>query len=48
MNPAQRQRGTRESDAGVILPHKYWYAVGRDEALERALTAAIERKLRGG
>lgn len=37
--------GTRETDRGINLPRKYWYAVGRDEALERRLAAELERKL---
>ena len=40
-----RPRGTRESDVGVYLPNRYWYPVGRDAALERALVEAIEKEI---
>lgn len=35
-------RGSIESDRGVELPDRYWYAVGRDTAMERQLAARIE------
>jgi hypothetical protein len=38
-------RGTRESDREVYLPDRYWYAIGRDVALERRLADAIRRSL---
>jgi hypothetical protein len=34
-------RGSREADAGVRLPEEYWYAVSRDEALERAVAERV-------
>lgn len=37
--------GTRESDQGIILPAKYWYPIGRDGKLEKALADAVERRL---
>jgi hypothetical protein len=37
--------GTPETDQGIFLPTFYWYAVGRDEALERALARNMERRL---
>lgn len=38
-------RGTRESDRGVYLPARYWYAIGRDSALEQALANDVQRRL---
>jgi hypothetical protein len=46
--PDLRPRGTRESDVGVFLPDRYWYAIGRDDALERALARSIAKKLGNG
>ncbi len=40
-------RGTRESDAGVRLPEEYWYAVSRDDALERAIAKRVRDRLSG-
>jgi hypothetical protein len=40
-----RPFGDVETDAGVRLPTDYWYALGRDEPLEKDLVAAIERRL---
>jgi hypothetical protein len=40
-----RPYGTTEMDEGVTLPTDYWYATGRDNALERDLAAAIRRRL---
>jgi hypothetical protein len=37
--------GTRETDRGVSLPNRYWYAVGRDEELEQALADGVTRRL---
>jgi hypothetical protein len=39
-------RGTKEFDVGVQLPSRYWYVVGRDEAMEKALADSIEKKLK--
>jgi len=39
--------GSIEADAGIVLPTNYWYAVGRDENLERALARQIEKRLSG-
>jgi hypothetical protein len=36
--------GSREADAGQTLPDTYWYAIGRDEALERELARRIREK----
>ena len=44
--PELRPRGTRESDVGIFLPERYWYAIGRDDALERTLARSIEKKLK--
>lgn len=38
--------GTRESDRGVLLPSRYFYPVGRDDAMERKLASMIERRVR--
>ncbi len=38
--------GTRESDAGVLLPGSYWYPVGRDYALEQKLVADLNASLK--
>jgi hypothetical protein len=43
---SERPSGTRESDEGVILPNRYWYPIGRDQALEAALIDALKKKLR--
>lgn len=36
--------GTKETDRGIFLPNRYWYAVGRDHALEQALADEIQRR----
>jgi hypothetical protein len=41
----ERQRGTPESDEGLNIPAHYWYATGRDDALEKKLVDALEREL---
>jgi hypothetical protein len=40
-----RPFGDMQSDAGVRLPTDYWYALGRDEALEKDLASAVARRL---
>jgi len=35
--------GTRETDRGVFLEGRYWYATGRDEKLEAALAADVQK-----
>ncbi|MBC8107125.1 MAG: hypothetical protein H7Z14_11085 [Anaerolineae bacterium] len=42
----ERPQGTRESDEGVMLPARYWYPTGRDQALEAALIDALKKKTR--
>ena len=42
----ERAEGDRERDRGYELPTEYWYAIGRDEALERRVAAQVEGKLR--
>jgi hypothetical protein len=45
---AERRRGTygsAEADAGLNLPDSYWYEIGNDDALERAVADRIEEKL---
>jgi hypothetical protein len=39
-------RGTRESDAGVTMPSRYWYSIGHDERLEQALARSVKNRLR--
>ena len=41
-----RAYGTPESDRGILLPRQYWYATGRDEALERNVASALEKRVR--
>jgi hypothetical protein len=38
--------GSRESDEGVYLPARYWYPIGRDEALEKNIAARMESRLK--
>lgn len=38
-------QGTHESDRGLYLPRAYWYATGRDYALEDTLARAVLKKL---
>jgi hypothetical protein len=45
LDPAQQ--GNREHDRlGADLPAAYWYALGRDEPLERQIAADVKRDLR--
>ncbi len=37
--------GTRETDRGVYIPGGYWYATGRDYALERKIAKSVSKKL---
>jgi hypothetical protein len=37
--------GTKETDRGVYIPSAYWYATGRDHALERDLAKDVTKKL---
>lgn len=37
--------GTRETDRGVSLPRNYYYPVGRDEQLERAIAASVQKRI---
>jgi hypothetical protein len=39
-------RGTREADEGILVPPRFWYAIGRDEALEKSVAATIRGQLR--
>jgi hypothetical protein len=36
---------TFQTDQGKTLPIQYWYAIGRDQPLERELASAIQQKL---
>jgi hypothetical protein len=38
---------TRVTEEGKIVPSRYWYALGRDEAMERELANSVREKLRG-
>ncbi len=38
-------RGTRESDAGILIPGRYWYSLGNDERLEAALAKSMRNRL---
>jgi hypothetical protein len=38
--------GTHESDRGIRLPPRYWYATGRDETLEKQLAKSVQGKVR--
>jgi hypothetical protein len=40
-----RAWGNRETDRGVQLPRQYWYATGRDEALEKQVAREMRREL---
>jgi hypothetical protein len=40
-----RAWGSRETDRGVYIPRQYWYATGRDEALERNVAAEVRKQL---
>jgi hypothetical protein len=44
-NPQQRQRGSKETDEGIVIPSRYWYAQGRDPALEKKLADAVQAEL---
>ena len=37
---------TKESDEEILIPTKYWYAIGRDAALEKAIADSIRKRLR--
>ena len=37
--------GSRELDQGVVLPRRYWYAVGRDASLEKRLALSLSSRL---
>jgi hypothetical protein len=34
------------TDQGVIIPARYWYAIGRDEAMERDLADSVRDKVK--
>jgi hypothetical protein len=40
-----RAWGSRETDRGVYLPRQYWYATGRDEALEKNVASEVRKQL---
>jgi hypothetical protein len=39
-------RGTKEADQGIMIPARYWYAIGRDPALEKSLGEVIREQLK--
>jgi hypothetical protein len=41
----RRATGTRETDVGVFLPRQYWYATGRDVALEQEVAKNLGHRL---
>jgi hypothetical protein len=43
--PGVTERGSRERDAGIVLPTRYWYATGRDTVLEVKIADGIQRRL---
>jgi hypothetical protein len=46
---AQRHQhpvGTPESDRGILLPRSYWYATGRDVALEKHVWQELKKRLK--
>ncbi|HEX4054651.1 MAG TPA: hypothetical protein VHX86_10340 [Tepidisphaeraceae bacterium] len=36
---------TRATEQGASIPNRYWYALGRDEAMERELANSVREKL---
>ena len=38
--------GSRERDAGQILPERYWYPLRRDPVMERALAEDVHRRVK--
>jgi hypothetical protein len=44
----KRTWGTRETDRGIVLPRQYWYATGRDAALEQAVAENLKKRLAKG
>ena len=45
LSPGVAERGSRERDAGIDLPTKYWYAIGRDTAMEKKIAETIQHRL---
>jgi hypothetical protein len=43
---ATAESPTRVTDEGVTVPSRYWYVLGRDEAMERELVDSVRSKLR--
>lgn len=44
-SPRDVPTGTKESDEGFMIPAKFWYAIGRDPALETKLAHVISARL---
>ena len=40
--------GTPESDRGIRLPRRYWYATGRDTVLERDIAKSVQKRVEKG
>jgi hypothetical protein len=45
-NVAGSSAGSREADAGIILPRRYWYPLRRDANFERTIANAVETRLK--
>jgi hypothetical protein len=43
--PRDAPSGTKETDEGFIIPHKFWYAIGRDNVLEAKLAHVVSSRL---
>jgi len=41
------ETATRITDEGAVVPNRYWFAMRRDEAMERQLANSVREKLRG-
>ena len=46
MFTVERTEGSRNRDRGGELPDMYWYATGRDAAMEKRLAAAVRHDVR--
>lgn len=43
-----RAAGSREADAGIVLPGKYWYPLRRDADFETVIARAVEKRVQKG
>jgi len=44
---ATAESPTRVTEEGTTVPNRYWYVLGRDEAMERELADSVQSKLKG-